>query len=284
MFRKKYFLWLIYKMRMFRKKQYRKPQRGKKASAKPSKSLTRAVKQVVKANIETKTLNVPQNPGGSSNTANQSYGALSGIQYLVQDLWRQNQGTADSTALSASNGNRIGDKIQGIGFLMDYYFTTRTTYAIGPANYYIPYVKLRVIVFRQAFGSPLLSTPLVLDTNFLSGSTSTLQPINWDEGYVKDVLYDKVFVIRNNLSAQTSNGLSAFQVLQTGQVMHFKKYIKFPHAVKYVDNNTTSPNSTDKPIYVAITAEVDDAQTGIVPSGTQLLSITGYTRGWFKDA
>lgn len=257
--------------------------RKRTAARKVSKPLQRAIKSVIKRTAETKTVNCPQVPGGSSNTANQSYTALSGIAYLVQDLWRMNQGTADSTALSASNGNRIGDKIQGIGFLMDYYFHARQYYSVGAAAFFIPYVKLRITVFRQAFGSPLLSTSLVYDSNFLNTNTSTLQPINWDEGYVKDVLYDKVFIIRNNLSTQGQGSATSFTVSQQGNVMHFKKYIKFPHAVKYVDNNTTSPNSTDKPIYVAISAEIDDAQTGLVPSGTQLLSITGYTRGWFKD-
>jgi SUMO ligase MMS21 Smc5/6 complex component len=118
----------------------------------------------------------------------------------------------------------------------------------------------------------------------LATATSTLQPINWDEGFVKDVLYDKVFIIRNNLSVQVPGGGTTPNIPQSGNMFHFKKYIKYPHAIKYTDNNTSSPNSTDKPIYVVISAEVDDSNTGLIPSTTNILYSTGYTRAWFKDA
>lgn len=264
----------------------RKSRRMAKSSArKVSKPLARAIKQVVKRQVETKTLTVPLAPGGTVNSGNIPYGALSGVQYLCQDLWRQNQGTANSTAISLSNGNRVGDKIQAIGFLMDYYFTTKSFYTVGATSFFIPFVKMRITAFRQAFGTPLLATSLIYDENILLNLTSTLQPINWDEGYVKDVLYDKTFIIRNNNSVQAAGTGTFPQPLpDTGNVMHFKKYIKFPHVVKYCDNNTVSPNSTDKPIYVVISAEVDDANAGLVPSGTKILFSTGYTRGWFKDA
>lgn len=249
---------------------------------KVSKPLRQAVKQVMKTQVETKTINCPATPGGSANSVYVPYGALSGIQYLIQDVFRCPQGTNDSTSLGS--GNRIGDKVQAIGFLMDYYFSIPNFYSIASTSFYIPYVKLRITVFKQAFGSPLLSTPLVYDSNFLATSTSTLQPINWDEGYVKDVLYDKVHVIRNNLSVQSAGGGTFPNTAVSGNMLHFRKYIKYPHAVKYVDNNAASPDSTDKPIYVAISAEVDDSNTGLVPSGTKIVFITGYTRAWFKDA
>lgn len=254
---------------------------SKPKSKKVSKTLKRAIKQVVTRQVETKTINVP-NPAGLANNNNVPYGALSGVQYLVTDLWKQTQGVNDSTAIGSAN--RIGDKINCIGFLMDYYFTTGMFYPVGGTSFFIPFVKVRVTVFRQAFGTPLLPQPLIYDGNFNNTNTSTLQPINWDEGYVKDVLYDKVFIIRNNLSVQAAGTGNFPQPQAYGNVMHFKKYIKFPHAVKYTDNNTTSPNATDKPINIVISAEVDDANTGNVPSGTKILYTTGYTRGWFKDA
>jgi len=265
-----------------RKPLRRKAPMRKSAKAKVSKPLVRAIKQVVKRQVETKTINVPMIPGGGTNTANVYYQALSGVQYLAQDVFRLPQGTEDSTGLNAPN--RIGDKIQGVGFLMDYYFTAQTYYTIGSLTLQIPFVKLRVIVFRAAFGVPLLTQPLLLDTNFLATNTSTLQPINWGEGYVKDVMYDKVFIIRNNLSVQAA-GSGTFPGQPTsGNVLHFKKYIKFGQNIKFADNNSASPESTTAPIYVAITAEYDDANTGVIPSGTKLLAMTGYTRAWFKDA
>jgi len=269
--------------RNLRRKAVRRPAAKSKAT-RVSKPLRRAVKQVMKNTMETKTLNVPLVPGGSANSVYTAYGALSGIQYLAQDVYRQFQGTGNSTQFSTSStGNRIGDKIQAVGFLMDYYFSIPNFYSIGGTSFFLPYVKLRITCFRQAFGSPLLSTPLLYDSNFLATSTSTLQPINWDEGYVKDVLYDNVFIIRNTLSVQAGGGGTLPGIPQSGNVLHFKKYIKFPNIVKYTDNNTSSPNTTDKPIYIVISAEVDDSNTGVVPSGTNILRTTGYTRAWFKD-
>ena len=265
-------------------KKARRPRAQKRGrtAAKVSKPLQRAIKQVFKRQVETKTLVCPETPGGTANSSFTPYGALSGIQYLVQDVFRQPQGTGNSTVIGA--GNRIGDKINAVGFLMDYYFSIIPYYAIGATSFFVPYVKLRITVFRQAFGSPLLSTPLVYDNNVLATETSTLQPINWDEGYVKDVLFDKVYTIRNNLSVQAAGSGSFPNLPISGNMMHFKKYIKFPNVVKYTDNNTSSPNTTDKPIYIAIAAEVDDSNTGLVPSGTKILHTTGYTRAWFKDA
>lgn len=249
------------------------------SSVKVSKTVKRAVKQVLSRNIETKTINVP-NPSGLANNNNVVYGALSGVQYLATDVYKQKQGTADSTALGS--GNRVGDKVKAIGFLMDYYFTIPSFYNIGSGVYYLPFVKLRITVFTTAFGFPVLTSPLIYDSNFNNANTSTLQPINWDEGYVKTVLYDKVHIIRNNLSVLSTT--TTINPSATGNMLHFRKYIKYDHNVKYVDNNTASPNSTDKPIFIAISAEVDDANTGLVPSATKILFSTGYTRAWFKDA
>jgi len=263
-----------------RNKRLRRRRSTMKKSKKVSKPLARAVKQVMSRAVETKTINCPQSPGGSANSNNTTYGALAGIQYLVQDVFRQPQGVADGTVLGSAN--RIGDKVKGVGFLCDYYFRIINFYSIGATAFPVPYVKLRITLFTQAFGTPLLSTPLVFDTNFNATNTSTLQPINWNEGYVKTVLYDKVHIIRNNLSTQ--GNLTNLTVSPLGQVFHFKKYFKYDHNIKYCDNNTISPNSTDKPIYIAVTAEVDDSVTGSVPSGQVIMAYTGYTRAWFKDA
>lgn len=265
-------------MPIFRKKRFAKKRTQK--NRKVSKPMLRAVKQVMNRQVETKTINCP-NPSGLANNNYVPYTALSGVQYLVSDVFKQPQGTGDSTVLGS--GNRIGDKVKAIGFLMDYYFSIPNTYPIGATPIIVPYVKLRITVFNQAFGSPLLPSALLYDSNFNATNTSTLQPINWDEGYVKNVLYDKVHIIRNNLSIQAV-GATLTSVPQSGNMLHFKKYFKYDHNVKYVDNNTTSPNSTDKPIYIVISAEIDDSNTGLVPSGTKILYSTGYTRAWFKDA
>lgn len=253
----------------------------KKTIVKVSKPLRRAIAQVMSKKVETKTINC-RDPNYiiPSNTSNLAYTAALGMQYLVNDVFRQPQGVQDSTVLMSSN--RIGDKVQGVGLQLNYYFHSRNNYAIGATSYQIPFVKIRVIVFRTAFGTVAPIYPLVYDTNILPVSTYTLQPINWDEGYIKEVLYDDVIILRNERSTTDSVSNPNTQSAMNN-VYHLKKYIKFDRPIKYMDNNNAS-DSTDKPIFVGISAEVDDSFAGMVPSGTTLLYTTGYTQAWFKDA
>ena len=260
----------------YNKRRARAPRRAR--TAKPSKALTKAVQQIVKRNVETKTINVP-NPAGVANNNFVAYGALSGLQYLVLDVFKVKQGTADDTSIGSPN--RIGDRVRGVGFLMDYYFQTAAKYTLAGNAYEIPYVKLRISVWRQAFGSPLLTAPLLYDGNFNNANTSTLQPVNWSEGYVKDMIYDKVHIIRKNYPGYADMAGQITSVY--GNVLHFKKYFKFDKIIDYCDTNTTSPNSTRMPIYITISAELDDSNSGVIPSGSAILYSTGYTRAWFKD-
>jgi len=253
--------------------------KGRKATTGKA-SVKKIVKQMINKNIETKTVNVPDPLTGTANTLNFQYQSQSGLHYLAQDVFKLPQGVEDSTLLVSPN--RLGDRVTGVGFLMDYYFTLNSGYTVGAAVFPIPFVKLRITAWRQAFGTPLLNSPLLYDSNFLNVNTSTLQPINWDEGYVKDVLYDKVFLIKQN--HQSTPWTLTGNILPIGTCFHFKKYIPYKKLIKYSDNNTLNPNGTDKPIYITMSAEMDDANTGIMPSGTRLLLATGYTRAWFKDA
>jgi len=252
--------------------------KGRKATTGKA-SVKKIVKQMINKNIETKTVNVPDPATGTTNTVSYQYTSGQGIHYLAQDVFKLPQGVDDSTLLVSPN--RLGDRVTGIGFLMDYYFTLNTGYSIGAANFVIPFVKLRVTCWKQAFGTPLLTSPLLYDSNFLVVNTSTQQPINWDEGYVKDVLYDKVFLIKQNFQSTAWN--SAGNILPLNTCFHFKKYIPYKKLIKYSDNNSLNPNGTDKPIFITMSAEMDDA-SGLMPTGTRLLTATGYTRGWFKDA
>ena len=256
--------------------------KGTKKSSKSTKTITAVVKQVMSKEVETKTLNVAQfGVVGPVNAVALNHFSLMGAQYLCEDIFSQPQGVTDSSVLGS--GNRIGDRIKGVGFLMDYYFTAYNTYSILPSYFYIPFVKLRITVFRQSFGTPALPQSLIYDGNYVNANTATLQPINWNEGYVKDVLYDKVHIIRNTLSSPFGGSGTVIQNPKIGNVFHFKKYIKYDHLIKYNDNNTTSPNSTQTPVNICICAEVDDS-TSLVPSSTPIMYTTGYTRCWFKDA
>jgi len=252
---------------------------GKKKTIKVSKNLKRAIKSVVRTVAETKTINCPTSGSSTVNTVALQYPALSGIQYLVSDVFSVPQGIQNDTGVSAPN--RIGDKINALGFKMNYYFTTVNYYSLGGAVINVPFVKLRVTVFEGAHGAPPPSTPLAYDPNFLNVNTSTLQPINYDAGYVRRVLHDKVYIVRN-LNSPTSN--TVYQPPKIGNVFHFQRYIKYNKLVSTVDNPSPAGQETKTPIYIAISAEIDDSQTGLVPSSTPILFTTGYTQAWFKDS
>ena len=267
--------------KQYKRRTYKRRSRKSKSVSQP---LRRAIKQVVKGQVETKTINVPDPTSGllPTNTVNRQYLAASGVQYLVQDVFRLPQGTNDSTILGS--GNRVGDSINALGFKMNYFFHTRNMVVSAGQNIQIPFVKLRITVFTTAYGVALLNMPLLYDNNFLNVQTYTLQPINRDEGYVKKVLYDKVFIIRNENDFSTDSVSVPNTQMLYGNVMHFQKYIKFNHRLKYMDNNSTDPSGTSQPIFVSITAESDDSLSGFIPSNTPLVYTTGYTQAWFKDA
>lgn len=250
------------------------PRKGRRMPKRPVMKAVRAVvKSTLRRQIETKVINV-------ADSTNTLYGALGGIQMLAADVYSVPQGVRNSSQSGAAN--RIGDRIRAHGFQMNYYFSVPNYYNVGAAAFYIPFVKLRCIVFQTANYIPPLTSALLFDSNYLPASTSTLQPVNYDGGFVKKVLYDRVFIIRNTLSSQ-SGGATGVNIPQVAQTFHWRKFIPYKNLVKFSDNSTTQPNSTDAPIYVAISAEVDDAFTGLVPSGTTILRTTGYTRAWFKD-
>lgn len=261
-----------------KRRRYR-PKRKMGKTMKVSKTLKRAIKSVVKTVAETKTINCPTTGSTVVNTANLPYTALSGVQYLCNDVFSVPQGIQNDTGVSAPN--RIGDKINALGFKMNYYFSIINFYTIGAAVITVPYIKLRVLVFEGKYGAPPPSTALTYDGNFLNGDTSTLQPVNYDAGYVRRVLHDQVHIVRN-FNSPTSN--TVYQPNKLGNVFHFQKYIKYNKLVSSVDNPNPGGQATKNPIYVTISAELDDAVTGLVPSGTPILFSTGFTQAWFKDS
>lgn len=260
---------------------------GKSKSArKVSKPLRNAIKQVVKAQIETKTINVTDPDSGliRANTINKAYNSASGLQYLAQDIFKVGQGVNDGTALGSNN--RIGDRTRGVGFKMNYYFHVANQYQLASAKLLVPFVKLRIVVFRQAFGQPIPTYGTLYNTDFINVSTYTLQPIDFHEGYVKEVLYDKVHILRPHQSYPVDSVTFPNTQQAVSNVLHFQKYIKFDRSLKYMDDQISNPNGTDKPIHIAISAEIDESWSagGFPPSGTPLLYTTGYTQAWFKDA
>lgn len=257
-----------------------------KSTKKVSKPLRNAIKQVVKSQIETKTINVTDPDSGliRKNTINKIYTAASGLQYLAQDIFKVEQGIADGTALGSQN--RIGDKTRAVGFKMNYYFHVANQYSLGSLKLLIPFVKLRIVVFRQAFGQPMPTYGTLYNTDFCNVSSYTLHPIDYHEGYVKEVLYDKVHILRPNQQFPVDNVSFPNTQQAEANVFHLQKYIKFDRSLKYMDDQITNPNGTDKPIHIAISAEIDESWSsgGFPPSGTPLIYTTGFTQAWFKDA
>lgn len=259
--------------------------KGKDKKSKDSKVVTvkevkTIVKQENKKQIETKTINVPDPVAVTNNTSNRLYLQGSGLQYLALDVFKVSQGVQDSAVIGAPN--RIGDRVRGVGMLMDYFFHTRSYFAIGANNYHIPFVKVRVTLFTQAFSVALPVVATLYDGNFLSGAGASLRPIDYDEGTIRTKLYDKVFIIRNPPADPLSTNPNT--VIPMSNVHHFKKYLKYDKIIKYMDSNTLNPDGTANPIYLTVNAEVDDSFSGLIPSGTTLLYMTGRTQAWFKDA
>ena len=256
------------------------------SKAKLSKPLKKAIKEVVKGELETKTINCTDPDSGliRKNTINKAYLSASGLQYLVQDIFKVGQGVNDGTALGSLN--RIGDRTRAIGFKMNYYFHMATGYTLSSLKLLIPYVKLRIIVFRQAFGQPMPTYGTLYNTDFINVSTYTLQPVDFHEGYVKEVLYDKVHILRPHQSFAVDNVSNPTTQQSQANVFHLQKYIKFDRSMKYMDDQISNPDGTDKPIHIAISAEIDESWSsgGFPPSGTTLLYTTGFTQAWFKDA
>jgi len=269
-----------------KKRNYAKKASTRSSKARISKPLRKAIKQVIKTQVETKTINVTDPDSGliRKNTINKAYQSASGLQYLAQDIFKVEQGVADGTALGSLN--RIGDKTRGVGFKMNYYFHPATKYNFQSLKLLIPYIKLRIIVFRQAFGQPIPTYGTLYNTDFCSVATYTLQPVDFHEGYVKDVLYDRVHILRPHQSYSLDSVSDPNTHQAESNVFHFQKYIKFDYPIKYMDDQVTNPNGTDKPVHIAISAEIDESwsQGGFPPSGTTLLYTTGYTQAWFKDA
>lgn len=254
--------------------------RPRSKAVRPSKRLTLAIKQVVKKQIETKTINIPDPIAGSLNTINRLYLQGSGLQFLVVDAFKVQQGVSNDT--SCLSPNRIGDKTRAVGMLMDYYFHTRSYYAIAGSSYHIPFVKIRVTCFQQAFN---INPPLVnqlYDVNMVSGGGASLRPIDYDDGSVRKVLYDRTFIVQNKPADPLSTTPNTATPMNS--VFRFRKYLKHDKLQQYMDSNSVNPNGTANPIYLSVYAEVDDSFPGLVPSGTTLLYITGRSQAWFKDA
>jgi len=263
-------------LRKYSKKTGKK--KNAKASAKFSKAVRSEIKQIAYKTQETKSINVPDATNPASNTVALTYPSASGLQYLVLDAYKCPRGTDDSTVLGAAN--RVGDSVYALGIQMKYTFMMNTTY-VNPLLTTIPFVRLRIIAFQANSSiAPPPGTFTLLDANFLGTSAftnSTMQPINYNAGFVKRILYDKVKILR---AANNSNAAAPPVLYLQSQVYNFDKYLKLKQKIKYL-SSTGEP--TEEPIHVCIIAETDNTSTQMA-SGSRLVLTSGYSRAYFKDA
>jgi len=261
-------------------KKSKKANKQSKALSKQEKKEVKAIaKQAIKGEIDTKTINVPDPISAVNNTANRLYLQGSGLQYLAVDVFKVSPGVQNSSLIGGTN--RIGDRAKGLGFLMDYFFHSRTNYGIATSTYHIPFVKVRVTVFEQAFQVALPVVSTLYDANMLTGAGASLRPVDLTRGNARKTLYDKLHIIYNKSADPLSANPNS--VVPVNNVWHFRKYIKYNKILRYMDNNSINPDGTQNPIYISVNAEVDDSFSGLIPTGTTLLYMTGRTQAWFKD-
>jgi len=260
------------KSRMYSKKTGMKKYQKEKAF---TKEVRKELKNISYKTQETKQINVPDATTPGTNTIDLVYPSASGLQYLFQDAFKVARGTDDSTAIGAAN--RIGNTIYAKGILMNYSFQLYSI-AVSPVTQSIPFVRVRIIVFQATSTvAPAPGTLSLLDTNFMgtgSFTNSTQQPIKYNGGFVKRVLYDKTKVLKNNYTA-----IQPAATYPQCDILLFKKYIKLNQKLKYT---TFAGEPTEEPIHCCIIAEVDNSNAQIA-SGTRLVLTNGYSQCFYKD-
>lgn len=244
-------------------------------------SVTKVVKEEIKQQSykaqETKSINVPDATIPAANTVALTYPSASGLQYLAIDMFRVPRGTDDGTAIGAAN--RLGDSVYALGIQMNYTFMSYVNY-VSPALTTIPFVRLRIICFQAKSAiAPPPGTSTLLDSNFLGTgafTNSTMQPINYNAGFVKRILYDKVKIIR---PANNTINASPPSPYPQSEVYTFNKYINLGKKIKYT---TLAGEPTEEPIHLCIIAETDNSTT-FMASGSRLLLTSGFSRCYYKD-
>lgn len=256
--------------------------------------LRKTVKEEVKAydskKIETKVINVPFGAPASGVPIKNIDIKYNTLMYIAEDIFSLAKGTDNTSKLAATN--RIGDQVNGKGFKVDIVFTIPNYIQAGstPLAYFTPEMTLRIMIFRTAFGFPQLSYTQLFDTNYGNSAAffTQTQPVNWDEGYIKEVLYDKCKKLKNNYSYPMSVAGSGDPLLPyNGMTYRFTKYFKIDKMIKYMDNQTTvaNQNRTDKQYHMVIwTEQYNASQNPAIADGTIIGNFTGQIQAWFKDA
>jgi len=265
-------------MRKYSKKTGRK--KNTKSAAKFNKAVKQEIKSISYKTQETKQINVPDFNTPLTNTVGLVYPSASGLQYLFQDCFKVARGTDDGTQIGSAN--RIGNSVYALGIRMNYTFQNYSV-ILSPVTMLMPFVRLRIIVFQQTASTGVAPAPsalTLLDTNFVGTgafTSSTLQPVRYNGGAVKRVLYDKVKILKNLVPSLNPTGTTTYP---QASVYNFSKYLKLKQKVKYT---TLAGEPTEEPIHCCIIAEVDNTNAQCA-SGTRLVMTSGFSQCFYKDA
>lgn len=265
-------------------RKYGKRFSSKKMKMVPRKPNSRANKQV-KRLIKYELNKVVETKHSYKTYSTSTYNANDDMLVVANDIFGGiTQGTGDSSTPGA--GNRIGDAINARGVLLNFRLVARPTFNVsGTGTFQLPWVTVRLMVIQATASNALVGNPTKAKCFDDQAMTVNLAPtvVPWSMtqyGYVKKVLYDKTYKIRND-GLFVNNSVLTDPVL--GNELNFKKYFKMDKIIKYTDNVTSTPNQTAFPLYFCLLAEsAPFLSTGI--SNSPLVSISGYTKVFYKDA
>lgn len=259
------------------------PRRQKMRKAKPAKSVAltaqqeKQVKSLIKGNIETKS--------AYKTYATSTFNNQDDMLVLSSDVYGGiGQGALDDS--TPGSNNRIGDSVQSQGILFNFELTARNVFGVvGVGSFTLPWVNVRLMIFTAKNSVNLTGLPTkakCLDLVAMNTLQGVRIPWSMDNfGYVKDVLYDKIIKIRND-GLFVNNGIANEAVL--GNSFHFKKYLNYKKNIKYTDNVSGSTNQTNEPIFFAILAETAPYLSTGIAVGAPLVTASGYTKVFYKDA
>lgn len=235
-------------------------------------------KKLISKNIETKC--------AYKDYVTSTYSDRDDVLNVVQDVFGGiQQGSLDSSV--PSSANRIGDSINARGVLFNFRITARPTYNHAGITYQLPYVYVRIMIIQARGPVSLLGVPnkaRLFDQNAMVVNTApTRIPFSNDNyGYVKKVLFNKVYKIRNS-GLFVNNGVATDSLLAND--MFFKKYIKMDKIIKYTDSLAGATNETVSPLHFCVIGETAPfLNTGMNLTVNSLFTISGYTKVYFKDA
>lgn len=259
-----------------KRRNYARKTNIRKPKVKLSKPVKYQIQKMINKNLETKT--------HYQTYSTVSYNDRDDILNVSQDVFGGiGQGALDSSAPGANN--RIGDSISARGCLFSFRITARNTFTNGSIVFTLPYVYVRLMIFTV--NAPIALVGLPTKANMFDAAAMTVNTAptrvpfsSSNYGYSKNILYNKVIKIRND-GLFVNNGIANETLL--GNDFFLNKYIKYNKIIKYTDNGTST--QTNSPMFFSVIAETAPfLNTGMNLVVNPLITVSGYTKVYYKDA